>query len=445
MDDIKTATVSSLWKGKRFYIALLLFFNLFINYIDRINLSIAAPAIAKEFKWDPAMMGLVFSAFLWTYSVCLVPIGWLVDRFGTRKVNAASVAVWSVAAMLTGAITNLGNMIAVRLALGVGEAASWPTAGKVIRQWFPADERALATSVTNAGSYAGPAIMSPIIAWVVLHTSWRLSFIIFGFTGLVWVLVWLKTFRQPTECSWLPDAERDYIQARTDHRPNAPSGVTVPKGAVLQLLSRQTMWGIFLTQGCCIYTMYLFLTWLPSYLVRARGMQLMKASLYNAIPYLIAVVLGIYFCRLSDKILTPEALKQGKRRTLLIVFILLSSTVLLIPVIRNEFLVLALISLSLSCISTATVLNQALVVDLVENPNRVGTTVGILILGGNTFGLSAPIITGYIVKTTGSFDSAFLLAGGLLVVGALISLTMTKRPLVFEEDKLAMQSTQTFA
>ena len=97
------------------------------------------------------------------------------------------------------------------------------------------------------------------------------------------------------------------------------------------------MWGIFLTQGCCVYTMYLFLTWLPSYLVRARGMQLMKASLFNAVPYLIAVVLGIYFGRLSDKILTPEALKQGKRRTLLIVFILLSSTVLLITVTKNEF------------------------------------------------------------------------------------------------------------
>jgi ACS family glucarate transporter-like MFS transporter len=385
------------------------------------------------------MMGLVFSAFLWTYALCLVPIGWLVDKFGTRKVNAASVAVWSVAAMLTGAITNLGNMMAARLALGVGEAASWPNAGKVIREWFPADERALAMSVANAGSYAGPAIMSPIIAWIVLQTSWRWSFLILGSTGIIWVVIWLKMFRKPAETSWLPAAERDYILSRTDQA-TAKRAPEVPKGAVLRLLSRTTMWGIFLTQGCCIYTMYLYLTWLPSYLVRARGMQLMKASLFNAVPYVVAVVLGIYFGRLSDKILTPAALKQGKRRTLLIVFMLLSSTVLLVTVTKNEYLALLLISWSLSCISTASVLNNALANDLVENPNMVGTATGILILGGNTFGLSAPIITGFIVKTTGSFDSAFFLAGGLLIVGALISFTMTKRPLSFEEDQLAMKS-----
>lgn len=440
MNDPNNAAVCSLWKGKRFYIAVLLFFNLFINYIDRVNLSIAAPAIAKEFKWDPAMMGLVFSAFLWTYAICLVPIGWLVDRFGTRKVNAASVAVWSIAAMLTGAVTGVGNMMAARFALGAGEAASWPNAGKVIRQWFPANERALATSIINSGSYAGPAIMSPIIAWLVIQTSWRWSFLILGSTGIVWVFVWLKMFRAPAECSWLPASEREYIEARTDDRSIVQRVATVPKGAVLRLLGRKTMWGIFLTQGCVIYTMYLFLTWLPSYLVKARGMQLMKASMFNAVPYLVAVVLGIYFGRLSDKILTPAALKQGKRRTLLIVFILLSSTVLLITLTRNEWLALLLISFSLSCISAATVLNQALAVDLVENPNMVGTTVGILILGGNTFGMSAPIITGYIVKTTGSFDSAFFLAGGLLILGALISFTMTRRPLTFEEDKLAMTS-----
>jgi ACS family glucarate transporter-like MFS transporter len=440
MNAPENAKIASLWTGKRFYIAVLLFFNLFINYIDRVNLSIAAPAIAKDFKWDPAMMGVVFSAFLWTYAICLVPIGWLVDKFGTRRVNAASVAIWSAGAMLTGAVTNLGNMIAARLALGSGEAASWPNAGKVVREWFPADERALAMSVANAGSYAGPAIMSPIIAWIVLQTSWRWSFVILGATGIIWVFVWLKMFRGPAECSWLPAAERDYILARTDDRSGAKRAAEVPKGAVLRLLSRRTMWGIFLTQGCCIYTMYLYLTWLPSYLVKARGMQLMKASLFNAVPYLVAVVLGIYFGRLSDKILTPQALLQGKRRTLLIVFMLLSSTVLLVTVTKNEWLALLLISWSLSCISTASVLNNALANDLVENPNMVGTTVGILILGGNTFGMSAPIITGYIVKATGSFDSAFFLAGGLLIVGALISFTMTKRPLKFQEDELTMKS-----
>lgn len=243
----------------------------------------------------------------------------------------------------------------------------------------------------------------------------------------------MKVFRSaPADASWVPPEEREYIHAKIDQ----PQQVSkVPKGAVLRLLSRGTMWGIFLTQGCCVYTMYLFLTWLPSYFVAARGMQLMKASMFNAVPYLVAVVLGIYFGRLSDKILTPVALKQGKRRTLLIVFILASCTELFITVIDNEFIALLLISWTLSCISTATVLNNALCNDLVENPNMVGTATGMCILGGNSFGMFAPIITGYIVKATGSFDSAFFFAGGLLILGALISLTMTKRPLSFAEDE----------
>ena len=183
---------------------------------------------------------------------------------------------------------------------------------------------------------------------------------------------------------WLPAAEREYILAGIDKPSEAPTA-EIPKGAVFKLLSRKTMWGIFLTQGCCVYTMYLFLTWLPSYLVQARGMQLMKASLFKRRTVPCSGSAGIYFGRLSDKILTPEALKQGKRRTLLIVFILLSSTVFLITVTANELVVLFLISMSLSCISTATVLNNALTNDLVENPNMVGDRGRNIDIGGEHF------------------------------------------------------------
>lgn len=429
------AGVGSLWTGRRFYIAAFLFFNMFINYMDRINLSVAAPIIARQFKWDPGLMGWIFSAFLWTYMVFLIPWGRLTDRYGSRNVGAVSMVLWSLGGMASGATIGFGSMMASRLGLGLGEAASFPICGKVVRQWFPASERGLATAIFNAGTFAGPALSAPIVARLVLQTGWRMSFVITGAIGIIWAFLWFNFFRAPGECSWLPGEERNYLLAQTGAPPN-PTAVQEPatKGALGLLLSRKTMWGQFITQGCCAYTMYLFLTWLPSYLVRERHMDLMKASWFTAMPYLISVVLGILIGKLSDSILTPEAVKQGKRRQLLIVFILLSSVVLLTNVVGNQWVVVVLIAVALTSISSALTLNIAMCNDLVWDPGMAATALGFQILGGNTFGIFAPILTGYIVKTTGSFNSAFILAGGLLFLGAITSLTMTRKPLAFSED-----------
>lgn len=415
-------------KSKRLFIAMFLFFNLFINYMDRTSVSVAAPVIAKEFHWNSGTLGIVLSSLMWTYAICLIPWGWMSDRIGTRKVNGLSVSLWSISAMLMGAAAGFGSMIAAMLLLGVGEAASLPTAGKVVRQWFPSQERGLATAIFNAGTFAGPALSAPIVAWIVLRYGWRISFVVAGAVGLIWVFLWLTLFHPPAECAWLPSQERDYILAETDTSvPTAPAGNHVPK-----LLGRQTMWGLLLTQGCCAYSNVLFLAWLPAYLVQSRHMHLMKAGWFTSIPYLIAAILGILIGKLSDTLLTREAVKQGKRRTLLVTFILLSSCVFLVNMVSNEYVVLVLIAISLVCISSALTLNIAMTNDLVWQPNLVGTALGILITGGIVFGMLAPMITGYIVKTTGSFDYAFYLAGSLLILGAVISVTMTRRPINFD-------------
>jgi MFS family permease len=431
VEQLATVEVDSLWSGKRFYIAALLFLNLFINFMHRINLSVAAPAIARDFGWDAGKMGLLFSSYQWTYCLFLLLWGWMSDRVGTRWINGLSVAIWSVAGILTGVATSFGGMLATRLALGGGEAASFPTSGKVVRQWFPPKERGLATAIFNAGTFAGPAFSAPLVAWLLVKEGWRVSFMITGSLGFVWVFLWLKFFRTPSECSWLPEDERNYILAQTDSQAKTAKP---PKGTLFRLMGRRTMWGLFLTQGCCAYTMLLFLFWLPSYLVQSRHMSLVKASWFTSIPYVVAVVLGLLIGKFSDSVLTREAIKQGKRRTLLIVFILLSGVVLLTNMVANQYVLLLLISISLACISSALSLNIALTNDLVWNPEMVGIAIGFLILGGNIFGSFVPIATGYIVKWTGSFDLAFYLAGFLLFVAALICFTMTRKPLSFEES-----------
>jgi ACS family glucarate transporter-like MFS transporter len=411
---------------------------MFINYMDRINLSVAAPTISKMFKWDSATMGWIFSCYLFTYMIFLIPWGRLTDRYGSRNVGAISMVLWSLGGMASGATVGFASMLTARLGLGIGEAASFPICGKVVRQWFPASERGLATAIFNAGTFAGPALSAPLVAWLVLQTGWRMSFMITGAMGIVWAILWYAFFRAPAECDWLPEDERNYLLSATGAHPKTAAPQTPTKGALRLLLSRKTMWGQFITQGCCAYTMYLFLAWLPSYLVRERHMDLMKASWFTAMPYLLSVVFGILIGKLSDSILTPEAVKQGKRRQLLIVFILLSSVVLLTNVVSSQWVVVVLIAVALTSISSALTLNIAMCNDLVWDPSMAATALGFQILGGNSLGFLAPILTGYIVKATGSFNSAFILAGCLLFVGATTSLTMTRRPIAFGEDENAL-------
>jgi ACS family glucarate transporter-like MFS transporter len=434
------AYTKSLWAGKRSIIIAFLFFNMFINYMDRTNLSVAMPIISKLFKWDAVTMGWILTCYLLTYMVFLIPCGRLTDRYGSRNVGAVSMLIWSLAGMASGASMGLGSMLAARLGLGVGEAASFPICGKVVRQWFPASERGLATAIFNAGTFAGPALSAPFVAWLVLQAGWRLSFVITGLIGVLWAILWFRFFRAPKECTWLPEDERNYLLSQTSAPPKAAAaGQPGPtKGALRLLLSRKTMWGQFITQGCCAYTMYLFLAWLPSYLVKERHMDLMKASWFTAMPYLLSVVFGILIGKLSDSILTPEAVKQGKRRHLLIVFILLSSVVLVTNLVSNQWVVVVLIAFALTSISSALTLNIAMCNDLVWDPSMAATALGFQILGGNSLGFLAPILTGYIVRSTGSFNSAFILAGCLLFLGAATSLTMTRKPLAFGEDEMAL-------
>ncbi len=255
--------------GRRFYIAVFLFFNLLINYIDRVNLSVAAPALVKEFHWDAARMGWVFSAYLWTYTILLIPTGVLLDRIGARRVSAFGISIWSAAAMFTAAVTNFATMCLARLALGAGEVTTFPVAGKVIRQWFPIKERGFATAIFHSGAHVAPAVAAPLVAWLVMRSGWRGSFVILGALGFIWLAFWRWKYREPEDCSWLSAGERDFILENRHRELSLRPSHPAPVGNILPALFRQrTVWGIILTQGCSTYFSYLF-SGLASYLFGA--------------------------------------------------------------------------------------------------------------------------------------------------------------------------------
>ncbi len=420
-----SVSIASTRVGTRRYgiFALLLTMSL-INYFDRAVLSIAMPVLIQAFSLTPVAVGYLLSAFIWSYAPLQFPAGILLDRWGTRRTAGGALALWSVATMLTGFAFNFASLFFTRLLLGVGESPTFPLIARAIREWAPVRERSLAFAITGSGGLLGTAFSSVLIAWLLGVVGWRASFFISGGMGLVWVAVWLTFFRDPKDAGWLSPGERQMI---LDER--APGGTQDTYAMPLrELLSYRTMWGLFLVQGLCNYANYMLLTWMPTYLVRSRGLNIMHSGVQTAIVYGGAVVLMLLFGRLCDRALTPAAVKAGKRRYAVAIFALGAAVVMLAPVTQSETLLLVELMVSVACTNTVFACNYSLTNDLLHAGRSIGSAIGFIQLGGNLLGLSAPIATGYMVEATGSFASAFVLSGALLCLGALVAMTAIRKP-----------------
>lgn len=410
-----------------------------INYVDRVVLSVSSAPIAEEFAISKVELGYLLSSFLWLYVVCLVPMGMIVDRLGPRVVNAAGISLWSVATALTGLATGLGMLLATRVLMGVGESTTYPASGRLIREWVPRKERALFATFFNSGAYFGPAVGGLVLAWLVSAVGWRVTFLVCAAVGFIWLLAWLAWFRNPDEVSWLGAQERALILSER----NDGAGEASARGTSIGLrglLGSISMIALMLTQGCGVYTQYFFLTWLPNYLQTERGMSMLKSGALMSLPFIGAVILTVLFGKLSDSLLDEHGVRSGGRRRMVGLLMLFGSVILLTPLVDDVYLVLVLITIGLGGVASATALNIALVGDLLRTSADSGRATGLLIFGGNIFGILAPIVTGYAVQTTGSFNAAFVVAGALLVLGALTVLLLARKPIGGAEGSAALSA-----
>ena len=421
--------------NRRVLIFVLMFFLATINYVDRVVLSVSATPIAKEFDISPVQLGYLFSSFLWLYVICLVPMGMIVDKFGTRAVNAAGIGLWSIATALTGFAPGFSTLIASRVLMGVGESTTYPAAGRVIREWIPMRERALFAAIFNSGAYFGPAVGGLVLTWLVATAGWRAAFFVCAAIGFVWLAAWLIWFRQPEQAGWLSSEERAMILRE---RGGSAAQAAAPSLGIGRLLASTSMLGLMLTQGCAVYTQYLFLTWLPNYLQAERGMSMLKSGALLSLPFLGAVVMTALIGKLSDTLLTEETIRTGGRRRLAALSMLCGSLILLTPLVGNVYVILLLIMIALSGVASTVAMNIALVSDLLRSSADAGRATGLLILGGNIFGISAPIVTGYVIQSTGNFDYAFVVAGTLLVVGSLAVFTLARKPIGSPDVEVAL-------
>ena len=416
---------------RRAWVAVFLFSCVLINFIDRMNLSVAARPIATEFGLSPVQMGYLFSCFQWGYVICVLPIGVLADRVGTKRLAGWGLALWSTATMVTGATVGFASILAARIVMGAGEATSYPAMGRITRDWFPERERGVVSMVASGGSMLGPALGALATGALVTLFGWRMGFVVLGAAGFIWFAAWMFWFDQPERVRWLRAPERDRILAeRNGTEQSSAEASTAAPSSLRYMLTQRTVWGLLITQCCIGYTLFLFMTWMPSFLQSTQQMSIMTTGIFTAIPYVCALGLSVLVARGSDWVLArkPGAVRAGGRRNFVVAMMMVALVVVSAPFISTTWQLLVVLTLVVTAVNAAANLNLTLNTDLMRNPRDVGLTWSIAVFGGNGFGIISPIITGYIVAATGGFTGAFIVAACLLVFGATVSLVMTRRP-----------------
>ena len=400
----------------RLLILVLLFFGTLLNYLDRTVLSIAAPPMREELGLDAAVMGVVFSAFSWTYALAQIPGGVLIDRIGVRLAYFLSVSLWSAFTLLQGFTTGLTSLLGYWLGLGVAEAPAYPCNSRVLNTWFPQSERARATGVYSVGQYAGLAFLSPLLFWVVATLGWRMLFIGAGVAGLLFAAVWWMAYRDPSQSQRINQAELDYLAA--GGAISAPAEPIAFSWANIRFLLRQRqVLGASIGQFTSNSTLVFFLTWFPTYLATERHMGWIKVGFFAVMPYIAAACGVLAGGALSDLLLKRSGSANLARKLPIVAGLLLASTIVTANFVDNDGLVIAVMSVAFFGQGMCN-LGWTLISDVAPR-ELIGLTAGLFNLCANVAGVLTPMVIGFIVAYTGSFYWALAYIATLAALGVL--------------------------
>ncbi len=400
--------------------AFLLGFGVVIGFFDRINVAVSQDALHVSFGTSLIAFGYLSSAFSWTYALMQMPAGVLLDRFGIRRVGRISTFLWSIASFAAAISPGLGLFFGARFLLGAAEAPVFPGNAKALGYWFPRHERSLAISITDAAAKFAPAIGVPFLGVLLLHFGWRTTFAATGVLSLLYFALFYLYYRNPGEDARLSSSEFRYIRdgGGQTHQTQGQSGTFADDvGRLVYLLGQPKVIGLALGWGAYNYSFFLMLNWLPSYLSIAHHMDLLHSSFYTAAPWLFATVTDIVVGGwLVDFLIQRGWHANRVRQSVLIVGTGFGLSVFGAAHPSSPVAALAWISLALGGLAAAAPVAWT-VPSLIAPRNSVGTLASIANMSGQFAGISAPIITGYIVSATHSFDSAFITAAVILFIG----------------------------
>lgn len=409
----------------RWGIILILLMAAIINYLDRANLSIANTTIAKEFGFSQTEMGLLLSAFLWPYALANLPAGWLVDRFGPKKMFSYGVGLWSTFTVLAGFVNGYSMFYALRVLLGISESPFFTSGIKITHRWFSDKERALPTSIINTGSQIANAVAPPILTILLLTLGWRGMFIAIGLAGIPLLLVWLKFYRNPTE------HEEKEIHANSQlQQQSVPGGNGNNKASWGALFRHKTTWFMVIGNFSIMFTIWVYLTWLPGYLEKSLGFSLKQTGWLAAIPFF-AGILGV-LCggTISDRFIRRGVKTITARKVPIVAGAALAACfVAPIPFVHSTTLSIVLLSIGYFFSQLPQGVIWTLASDVAPK-EQVASLGAIQNFGGFLGAACAPIVTGIILDATGQFTNVFFLGASLLMLGALSYGLFVKNPIV---------------
>jgi MFS family permease len=399
----------------RWRIAGLLGAGILINYFDRISISVAGPQLADSFRLTPVDLGLLFSAFFWSYALLQIPAGLVVDRLGVTRVGRCSAFLWSVACALTACASGLGGLLLARLVLGIAEAPSFPASSKATGYWFPRSERSLSTSLFDVGGKFSNVVGVPLVALAVVRFGWRWGFGMVAALSFAYFLVFYRMYRDPSQHPGLTREEYEYLVARGAEREGVQS--TGSAGMLGYVLGLRKVWGLVIGFGAYGYSFYLFLTWLPDYLVRTMHRTILASAGFAAIPWGCASVADLLIGGWLIDVLVRRGCDGTRvRKTVLVTGMCAGVAVLGATTTTRPAIALTWISIALAGLSAAAPVAWSLP-SLIAPKGGVGTVGGLMNFSNNMMGVVAPVVTGFVVERTHSFGDAFLVAGLVLLAG----------------------------
>ncbi|GEA13314.1 MFS transporter [Alteromonas sp. KUL49] len=407
---------------KKYAVLALIFISVVINYMDRTNISVAASAMTKELGLTPIQMGLIFSAFAWTYSIIQIPGGMLVDAIKVRILYPFILVAWSMATIVQGLVSSVSAIVGCRMAIGFFEAPSYPANNKIVTEWFSANERAGAIAVYTSGQFIGLAFLMPVLALIQHTFGWRGLFIISGLVGIAWAAIWYFAYKDPSD-------------AEASHSPDSTHAVTYYSASenwsrLAFAFTQKKLWGVYIGQFCLGGTMIFFLTWFPTYLAEYRGYGELNTGFIASIPFLAAFCGVLLSGFLSDKLVKKGVSNEVARKTPIMAGLLLSSTIVGANFVENQALVTLFLSISFFGNGLASI--NWVFVSLIAPKSMVGLVGGCFNFIGGLAAVIVPVAIGYLAKD-GDFSGALIMITGLALVGLFSYVFLVGKVEVLEE------------
>jgi MFS transporter, ACS family, D-galactonate transporter len=392
-----TAAVGSKLTSVQTRVLILLAFSVCINYVDRGTLSVAAPQLTTELKLDPKQMGLLLSSFFWTYALCQMLAGWLVDRYDVRWVFGVGYLLWSGATFATGLSAGLASLFGLRLLLGMGESVAYPSYSKIIAGSFPQSHRGTANAAIDMASKIGPALGTLLGGLLVANYGWRSLFITVGAVSLAWLIPWT---------AWGP---KDRALA-ISHSAAAPG--------ILEILGKREAWGTFFGLFGANYIWYFLLTWLPSYLVQQRHFSETMMAQLGSLPFFMIALSSMISGWASDRLIARGGDTSRVRKFFISTGLFMGCLVLPAAMVENRALCMALLIAASLCYGMCSS-NIWAITQTLAGPAAAGKWTGLQNAFGNLAGVVAPSLTGWVVKETHSFVLAFVATAVAASIGGL--------------------------